>query len=324
MENQWECRRKAARHRAGALLTAAGLMAFCWCFFRLPHGNLQSMTFCILSASVLFDLSAAEKRILFLLKMAATAGLLQFEIGLFRQDKILLAVLPPLTAWWFLRCLPRGAGCVMSIAGYLAFFAPGGFLPALDRLAEMAIGLPVVLAATALFHSSETEPDSKAEPFTGREATMLALLLMTGTWISEAAKMAQGPWIMLTILFICQFAYDSGDFSDASLVRIAAVPVGLLLGGVYMGCVTYFNYRCVWLLILFGALGFYQLYLTGSYFLFTVWFMMAFSVYADWSTGDCRRFHFAELLFWRSIATVIGAGLLVFFRKSFLTGSKPA
>ena len=324
MESQEGCRRKAARHRAAALLTAAGLMAFCWCFFRFPHGNLLSTTFCFLAASVLFDLSAAEKRIGLLLKMAASAGTLQFLIGLFRQDKILLAVLPSLTAWWIFRSLPRGAGCVMCIAGYLGFFAPGGFLPALDRLAEIAIGLPVGLAATAFFHSGEAEPSVKSEPFTCREATVLALLLGFGTWLSEATKMAQGPWIMLTILFICQFAYDSGNFTEASLVRIAAVPVGLLLGGLYMGCLTYFNYRCIWLLILFGALGFYQLYLTGSYFLFTVWFMMAFSIYADWSTGDCRRFHFAELLFWRTAATMIGAGLLVFFRKSFLTGSKTA
>ena len=324
MGDQGECRRQAARHRAGALLTAAGLMASCWCFFRLPYGNLQSTTFCFLAASVLFDLSSAEKRTWLLLKMAAAAGTLQFLIGLFRQDKILLAVLPPLTAWWVFRSLPRVAGCVMCIAGYLGFFAPGGFLPALDRLMEIAIGLPVVLAATALFHSSEAEPDSSDEPFTGREAAVLALLLGVGTWLAEAMKMAQGPWIMLTILFICQFAYGSGNFTDASLVRIAAVPIGLLLGGIYMGCFTYFNYRCIWLLILFGALGFYQLYLTGSYFLFTVWFMMAFSIYADWSTGDCRRFHFAELLFWRSAATVIGAGMLMFFRKSFLTGSRQA
>ena len=324
MDSQEGRLRTAALHHTAAQLTAAGLMTICWCCFRLPHGNLQSEAFCFLAASAVFGLPEAKKRFRLLLEMAGAAGILQFEIGLFRNDKILLAVLPALSAGWILRSLPRGAGCSMCIAGYLAFFAEGGFLPALDRLAAIVIGIPLILAAAAFFHSDHAGPAGDSEPFTVRESAVLALLLGTGTWISEAAKMAQGAWIMLTVLFICQFAYGSGKFTESSLGRIAAVPVGLLLGGVYMGCLTYFNYRCIWLLILFGALGFYQLYRTGSFFLFTVWFMMAFSVYADWSTGDCRRFHFGELLFWRTAATLIGASLLVFFRGSFRTGSRPA
>ena len=77
------------------------------------------------------------------------------------------------------------------------------------------------------------------------------------------------------------------------------------------------DYRFVYLLIPLGVLAFHQFYRTGSFFLFTVWFMAAFSIYADWATGDCRRFHFAELLFWRTAATLIGAGLLVGFRGFF-------
>ena len=44
-------------------------------------------------------------------------------------------------------------------------------------------------------------------------------------------------------------------------------------------------------------------------------FMTAFSMFADWATGDGRNFNFAELLFWRSAATCIGALLMFLYGK---------
>ena len=40
---------------------------------------------------------------------------------------------------------------------------------------------------------------------------------------------------------------------------------------------------------------------------------MAFSVYADWATGDIHRFHFATMLAERSVATLIGSVFMILY-----------
>ena len=127
---------------------------------------------------------------------------------------------------------------------------------------------------------------------------------------------------MLTLLFIVQFAYGNGGYRRASRDRIAAVPIGILMGGIFMGCLTYFDYRLIFLLIVPALLGFYLLYQKKSFFLFTIFFMMTITIYADWETGDSRRFHFNELLFWRSAATMIGAGILLLFQRALRRGEQ--
>lgn len=314
----------AAWHHVMSLLTAALLMAGCWCRFRLPHGELALVAFCFLSASVLYNLPRARDRFRLLVMMAGFTVLLQFWIGICRGERILLILLPSLTAAMIFSVLPHTAAWPVCIAGFLGFSSPPGFLPTMDSALAIAVfGIPSVWIATILFHTPRPEPPDFYEKLDGGTAFGLAFLLGFGIWIAEALRMPQGMWIMLTILFIGQFA-GSGDWAAASFERISATPLGLILGGVYMGCFTGFDYRFAYLLIPLGVLAFYQLYRTGSFFLFTVWFMTAFSIYADWSTGDCRRFHFAELLFWRSAATLIGAGLLFVFRGFFRKGRAAA
>ncbi|MBQ9336999.1 MAG: hypothetical protein IJS14_06875 [Lentisphaeria bacterium] len=315
----------AVRHHVFALLTAALMMTGCWCFLRLPHGRLGLVTFCFLSASVLYELPSLSARIRLLSVMAGSALLLQFWICICRADRILLVLLPALTAAMILRRLPHAAAWPACIAGFLGFSEPGGFIPAADSaLAVVLCGIPSVLIATALFHSPGPMPPAFYARLTPGEASGLAFLLGLGIWIAEVLQMPQGVWIMLTMLFIGQFAGPDGDLFRASFDRIAATPLGLLLGGVFMACFSGFDYRFVYLLIPLGALAFYLLWRTGSFFLFTVWFMAAFSIYADWATGDWRRFHFCGLLFWRSAATLTGAGLMLGFRGFFRSGRKAA
>ena len=315
----------AVRHHVLALLTAALLMAGCWCFLRLPHGGLKLVAFCFLSASVLYGLPSFRTRLRLLLAMTGFAVLLQFWIDICREEPVLLILLPSLTAGVILHLLPTGAAWPVCIAGFLGFSGPGGFLPAVDSmLAIVVCGVPSVLTATWLYHSPDPEPRSFYGRFSLGEASGLAFLLGVGIWIAEVLRMPEGVWIMLTMLFIGQFAGRDGDLFGASFDRIAATPLGLLLGGVFMAGFTGSDYRFVYLLIPLGALAFHQFYRTGSFFLFTVWFMAAFSIYADWATGDCRRFHFAELLFCRTAATLIGAGLLLGFRGFFRRGRAAA
>lgn len=303
-------------HHVMALLTAALLMAFCWSFLRLPEGNLLMVAFCFLSASALYSIPDAWKRFRLLLAMAFCAAFLQFLVGICREEKLLLVLLPALTAAAVLRFLPgRGISCSMCIVGYLAFFAPGSWQPAIDRACGIMLGIPMILSATAVFHSYLPEKSGFYERFSTSDSLLLAFLLGTGTWLAEALKLGQGAWIMLTILFICQFCCGTERYAEASLDRTIAVPLGLLLGGLFLGCLAFFNYRFIYLLFPFGAFSFYQLNRNGDFFWFTVFFMMAFSIYADWSTGDIRRFHFAAMLVQRSIATLIGSVFIVLYDR---------
>ena len=311
----------AWRHVMGQF-TACFLMAICWCFCRFPHANFLIATFCVLSASVLYSIPSGRKRFSLLIPMAFAAASLQFLIGICRENKILLVLLPSFFSAVIFHSLPcRGASCGMCIVGFLAFFAPCGYLPAMDRTLEILFGIPMILAGCALFHSNAPEPDGFYDSFDLKESMILALMLGIGIWISETMNMVQGAWIMLTLLFIVQFAYGNGDYRKASRDRIAAVPIGILLGGIFMGCLTYFDYRLSFLLIVPALLGFYLLYQKKSFFLFTIFFMMTITIYADWETGDSRRFHFNELLFWRSAATMIATGILLLFQKSLKKGA---
>ena len=301
-------------HHVMALLTAALLMAFCWSFLRLPEGNLLMVAFCFLSASVMYGIPDGGRRFRLLVPMAFCAASLQFLIGICREEKWLLVFLPALTAAGILRFLPgKVAACSMCIVGYLAFFAPGSWLPAVDRAFGIMLGVPAVLLSTMIFHSYLPEKSGFYDRFGTPDSLRLGFLLGIGTWLAETLRMGQGAWIMLTILFISQFSCLSGRYAEASLERIIATPLGLMLGGLYLMTLAFFDYRLICLLFPFGAFSFYLLNRNGDFFWFTVFFMMAFSIYADWSTGDIRRFHFAEMLVQRSVATLIGSVFIIIY-----------
>lgn len=299
---------------AASMLAAALLMALCWSFLRLPHGNVLMTTFCFLSASVLHRIPDGWKRFRRILPMAFSAGLLQFLIGICREEKLLLAVIPAAVSAGILRYLRgKGAACSMCIVGFLAFFAPGGWQAAADRACGIALGIPIVLLASALFHSELPEKEGKDICFSWQESLRLGFLLGLGIWLTEALKLGQGAWIMLTMLFICQYSIGTGCYSEASLERIIGTPAGLLLGGVFLGTFAFFDYRFIYLLFPLGALGFYLLRKNGDFFLFTVFFMLTFSIYADWAAGDVHRFHFADLFMQRTAATLIGSLFMILY-----------
>ena len=143
-------------------------------------------------------------------------------------------------------------------------------------------------------------------------------MLGFGTFISNVLKLSQGPWIMLTIVFIYLAVNETQDHVYFSKRRIFSVPLGLFLGAMYMSCLVYFNYQFIYLIPLLGALGFFILYYYDDYFFFTVMFMVAFSIYADWATGDMHQFHIREMILSRSLATTIGIVLVLLFQTYFL------
>jgi hypothetical protein len=76
------------------------------------------------------------------------------------------------------------------------------------------------------------------------------------------------------------------------------------------------DYRLAYLTLLFGATGFFMLYYRHDFFWFSLFFMFAFTVCADWMSGALRDFHFMQFLFARSLATAIGAALLLIIEKA--------
>ena len=58
-----------------------------------------------------------------------------------------------------------------------------------------------------------------------------------------------------------------------------------------------------------------MLYYRHDFFSFSLFFMFAFNIYADWMSGTFRAFNFAQLLIARTLATAIGAAILLFLEK---------
>lgn len=93
--------------------------------------------------------------------------------------------------------------------------------------------------------------------------------------------------------------------------RLAATPLGIFLGGIYLASLCNLNYRWIYIVPLSGTLAFFVLYAKNDYFWFTVLFMFSLTVFTDWMLGTGNRFHFAEVMLFRSLATVIGGILLL-------------
>lgn len=195
--------RRAMNH-ALSLMAAAVIMAFFWCFFRLPDANLLMVTFAFLATSVLYDVDGWKDRLKLSLIMALYASTLQFLVGICHQAKFLQVILPALFSFFTLRSLDnRCAACAVIIVGYLGFFAPGGFMPSIDRAIGIFVGVIAIMLATALVglvHLRHAYISTFGKPFTLIEAWRITLMLGFGTFISNVLKLSQGPWIMLTIV----------------------------------------------------------------------------------------------------------------------------
>ena len=109
--------RRAMNHSL-SLMAAAVIMAFFWCFFRLPDANLLMVTFAFLATSVLYDVDGWKDRLKLSLIMALYASMLQFLVGICHQAKFLQVILPALFSFFTLRSLDnRCAACAVIIVG---------------------------------------------------------------------------------------------------------------------------------------------------------------------------------------------------------------
>lgn len=304
------------------LLMAGVLMVLCWCYFRFPDANIMMVIFAFVGTSVLYDVDGWQNRLLLSSLMVIYAAALQFLIGICWQEKFLLAAAPAAFSFVIMRTFDnRGASCCSLLVGYLGFYANGGFVPSMNRAIGLFTAVAAVVIATALVglvHLRQNYDPTFSRPYSTVEALRVSLALGFGTFIANATKMPQGPWIMLSVIFIYMAVSDKPRHAYFAGRRIYGVPLGLFLGGMYMANLTFFDYRFVYVIPFIGALAFFILFYFRSYFFFTVAFMVAFSIYVDWATGDLNGFHINELILARTLATVIGGGLVLLFEYFFL------
>ncbi len=317
--------RRAMNHSL-SLLAAGVIMILAWSYFRIPDGNLLMVIFSFLSTSVLYDVDGWQNRLKLALLMALYAATLQFLIGICWQSKFLLVILPAAFAYFTLRSFDnRAASCCALLVGYIGCYADGGFVPSMNRVIGIFIAVGAVMLATALVglvHQRRNYSAAFGRPYSPLEALRIALALGFGTFIANALRLPQAPWVMLSVIFIYMAVTDKPNHAFFAMRRVYGVPFGLFLGGMFMSNLVFFDYRFVYLTPFIGALGFFVLYYFGSYFFFTVLFMVAFSIYVDWATGDMQAFHIRQLILARSLATVIGGGLVLLFEFGFLPGGK--
>jgi hypothetical protein len=301
----------SAIDRAAVLLLAVVLIALGWGVFRLPAENLLVVTFTSLSSALLVDVRPFRSRLKRTLLWGCYAGAAQFLTAVSAPLPLLRLLVTTLFAYFtFLTLADRRAGCIVMLTGYLGFFAPPGFLPALGRWIDLFIGAAVILIVTALGNrGSAKAPDPPAPfpPYSRKQALILAAELGTGTFITEIFQLHQGPWIMMTMLFINMCKTPGVSEKKLALQRILAVPAGIMIGGFLLGIFYRIDQHLIWLLPFIGAAGFFVLYDEGNFFFFSIIFMITMTLFADFQAGPWHKFHFWGSFFSRSLATLLGA-----------------
>lgn len=299
------------------LLSGALSIAFVWAYSWMPQGNLLIVVFSFLSAVKISEYPLREKQLQVLAAITAGAVTMQFTVSAVNHCQLLDLFLPPLAGYMLLRTLPPGTAYLILLTGFLAYPAPAGAWAALERSIDILIAAVVVMAVTLLWSGKLPKPalpDAEA-PLPRRQALLESLIIFCALVLCKLLAMPQGIWIVLTVIFIYMIRQPGESNQSLIRQRIFSVPLGIMLGGIYSGSAVIMDYRLAYLMPLIGAAGFFMLYYRHNFFSFSLFFMFAFTIYADWMSGTFSTFNFAQLLIARTLATAIGAAILLFLEK---------
>ena len=202
------------------------------------------------------------------------------------------------------------------LTGLQAYSAEPGVLGAMERSVDLLIAAGVAYFISFLAAVKSDNKHSPGNPLARHEARVKAITIFCAVVLYKVLSMPQGIWIILTIIFIYIVQLSAAESCKLVRQRILTVPAGIILGGVYSGTLTAFDYRMAYLGPLIGAVGFFMLYYRHDFFRFTMLFMVAFTICADWLAGTAHEFNFLQLLAGRSLATVIGAAVFITVQKA--------
>ena len=317
----------AVLKKCSALLAAVLIMATAWSLLRLPGSNLQMVTFAFLSSAALCNTTGLNERIKQCIQIVGWAATIQFLFSITANYPLIRINISALCSFLTLIAIPdKSHSTIILLTALLALSAPSGFTAALNRSLDIVFAGIVVLAVTTLcnlfVHQDESAPPAPAAPrYSIRQAAAVTAEITIGFIISLLINHKQAVWIMLTTIFILMS--ESSQLPAAKIVpeRIVATPLGILFAGIYLATLCNIDYRWCYIVPFTGTLGFFILYLKKDYSLFTFLFMFTVSVFNDWMLGTGKSFHFAEIMFVRSLATVIG-GTLVLCGKFFMLKEK--
>lgn len=300
--------------KSTALLAAMLTMAVAWSFLHLPYADMQMVTFAFLSSAALCIVPDFRTRLKYCIQMTCAASAAQFIISITADYPLLEIIASTLFSFFILAVMPdRQNSIIVLIAGFLTLFAAPGISQALNRCADIAFAGAVVLLVTTLsniFSKDATNPTT-GKPYTLQQAAAISVEIASGFVIVHIWKHPQAAWIILTILFIHMAENPRNSVIGLVKQRIAAVPLGILAGGFYLACFNTTSCQMIYIVPVTGTLCFFLLYLKNDYFLFSFLFIFTLTLFTDWMLGTGKRFHFADVMIVRSMATVIGGVLLL-------------
>ena len=312
-----------ALHRTLVLLAAMLIISAAWGFFRIPDANMLIVTFTFLTAAFTVDIPSVSGRLKMAVRLACYGSAAQFFIAVLFYMPLWQVIVSTVFAWFALRTLPDiRCSCIILLTGYLSFFAPPGFLPAAGRIIDIFCGVIVIITVTSLCRRDNTLSEIRYTPCSGHKSLLLAAELGTGNLICQMFHLKQGAWIMLTTLFITMSETPGTSGRKLALQRIFAVPAGIAAGGLLLDIFCRIDYHLVYLLPFIGAVGFFFLYKWGNFFIFSTVFMISLTIFSDWMAGAHHRFHFLDILFSRTAASLLGAVLAIIFNRMDISGKK--
>ena len=300
------------------ILTATGLItALLWAFVHFPEGNLLIAVLAALTAVRISAFASGYMRLRGVISITAGAAILQYVVSITYDLQLFNVLLPAAVGYIILRIMSGNSAHIVLLAGCLAYTALPGAAAGAERVVDIffAGGTAWVAAMLACGAKTLDCSDDPGKPLPPAEAFKETLMLFCGLFLYKAFAIVQGIWITLTVIFICMLRQPGESNIKLVRQRIFSVPLGIMLGGIYSAAAVTADYRFAYFMPLIAAAGFFMLYYRHDFFLFSLFFMFAFTIYADWMSGNLHEFNFQQLLIARSLATVTGGAILLIFEK---------
>ena len=312
---------RAVNH-ASVLLAAILASSALWIVTRYPDSSILVVSTAMLSAGTAYDIRTWNGRAKIIFTVSAGSALFQFAAAMVRPYRILLPAVCFFLTWLAARLVKnRRAAGIIAAVGQLSLVLPGGFEAAADRLIE--IGLSGFASLAAVLPVSRVHAPGSWKPaddggFTPSESLRLAGVTALGDLLFLSLRIPEGVWIPATAAYLYMSKEPGGDLTGKAGCRIWGTALGMYAGFLFLGCLTYFDYRMISLLPFIAGLGFLLQYATGNYLIFSLCFMMSFCLGSDLMTPQNGNMHLLQLAVSRIAATTAGCGLTVLFEKIFL------
>ena len=307
-----------------AILSSAAL----WMITRYPDSSILIVSTAMLSAGAAYDIRTLNGRAKIIFAVSAGTALFQFAAAMVRPYRILLPITCFFLTWLTARLVKnRRAAGIIAAVGQLSLVLPGGCEEATDRLIEIGLSGFASMAAVlpvSLVHDPKFWKPANDGGFTPAERLRLASVTALGDFLFLSLRIPEGVWIPATAAYLYMSKEPGGDLTGKAGFRIWGTVLGMYAGFLFLGCLTYFEYRMICLLPFVAGLGFFLQYATGNYLIFTLCFMMSFCLGTDLMTSQSGNMHLLQLAVSRVIATAAGCGLTVLFEKGFLSEKKTA